>query len=140
MRELYQREVLDKLDAPQEEVPELGPEHVEELLLGEREVEALLEEKLREAPPPLPECGYGAARFFKATGSWTIIVRNGAGELVAEDVAASEQEAREQSSGWTGQRGQLSWVARVYGPTGAHVVTYKRGVEWNARISTGNSK
>lgn len=66
MRELYQREVLDKLDLPQEEgVPELGPEHVEEPLLGEGEVESLLEEKLREAPPPVPDGGYNAARFFK---------------------------------------------------------------------------
>lgn len=54
MRRLYQREVLDKLDAPAEDdVPELGPEHLEEPLLEEGEVEAALEERLRESSTPV---------------------------------------------------------------------------------------
>lgn len=71
MRELYQREVLEKLDAPPavvDDVPELSPEHLAEPLLGEDEVEAALEEKLRESAPPTPKGGYGASRFFKAGG------------------------------------------------------------------------
>lgn len=70
MRELYEREVLGKLEAPpaEDDVPELAPEDVAEPLLAEEEVEAALEEKLREAPPPVPEGGYGTMKFFKVGG------------------------------------------------------------------------
>lgn len=62
----------------------------------------------------------------RALPPFSIVVRNKSGVLMAEDSATTEEDARQQASGWTGQRGQMTWVARIYGPNGP-VATYRRG-------------
>ena len=59
---------------------------------------------------------------------WRIRVFTKNGRFYADDVADNEEEARKQASGWTGQRGQMTWTARVTGPEG-QAMTFKRGVE-----------
>lgn len=61
---------------------------------------------------------------------WVIYVRRKNGDLEAIDYAGSEEQARAQAKGWTGQRDQMTWVARIYGPPGSGFeATYKRGRE-----------
>lgn len=59
---------------------------------------------------------------------YTIFVRRKDGTLQAEDTAETEDDARQQASGWTGQHGQMTWVARIYAPNGDLLATYRRGV------------
>lgn len=63
------------------------------------------------------------------TNNWTIHVRDGKGRWVDDDSAPTEAEAREQASGWTGQRGQMTWVAIIFDPSETKVAVYRRGVE-----------
>ncbi len=59
---------------------------------------------------------------------WRIMVFTKNGRFYADDVADNEEEARKQAGGWTGQRGQMTWTAKVHGPEGQEM-TFKRGVE-----------
>lgn len=60
---------------------------------------------------------------------YRIHVRTKGGLYVETDYAPTEAEAREQASGWTGQRGQMTWKAVIIAPDGTEVATYKRGKE-----------
>lgn len=61
---------------------------------------------------------------------FAIYVRRKNADLEAVAYANSEEDARKQAAGWTGQRGQMTWVARIYGPPGSRFqVTYRRGKE-----------
>lgn len=51
------------------------------------------------------------------------------GRRYADDSAPNEDEARQQASGWTGQRGQMRWMATIYDSDGKAIATYKRGKE-----------
>lgn len=60
---------------------------------------------------------------------WTIRVTDKAGRRIETDHADNEEDARQQASGWTGQRGQMTWKAVIISPDGTEVATYKRGKE-----------
>lgn len=60
---------------------------------------------------------------------YRIRVWDGKGWFVDDDYAPNEEEARQQASGWTGQRGQMKWKATIYDPDGKAIATYKRGAE-----------
>lgn len=60
---------------------------------------------------------------------WKIHVRDGKSRWVDDDFADNEEGARQQASGWTGQRGQMAWKAIIYTPDGIQLATYKRGKE-----------
>lgn len=63
------------------------------------------------------------------TKRFKIHVRDGNDRRVDDDYAPNEEEARQQASGWTGQRGQMRWTATIYNPDGVKVATYRRGKE-----------
>lgn len=60
---------------------------------------------------------------------YRIHVRDKEGGRIDTDYAPTEAEARSQASGWTGQRGQMTWKAVIVAPDGTEVATYKRGKE-----------
>jgi hypothetical protein len=60
--------------------------------------------------------------------AYKITVRQKDGRKIADDYAVAEEEARAHAAGWTGQRGQLTWVARIY-CNGELLATYRRGEE-----------
>lgn len=60
---------------------------------------------------------------------WRIHIRDGKNQWMDDDYAETEADARQQATGWTGQRGQMTWVAVIFSPLGAKFATYRRGKE-----------